>query len=262
MGVGRALLGFVAAALALAAPAAQAWSWFVHRQVAELAERQLDAPTRAAALALLGEGQHLADVAAWADEQRDDPGYAWSARLHFVNFADAGCRYRPERDCPDGACVVGAIEGFRADLANAALPDALRAEALRFLVHLVADVHQPLHAGFARDKGGNTHQVRIDGQGSNLHRVWDNDLPARLGRDPEEALRSLGEAPLPPAGALEPSVWAEESCRIVASEGFYPRRRRVDEAYLVQQLPVVRARIRLAAARLAALLEDALGPPH
>lgn len=256
--------GWAAAALglllAVSAPEARAWSMFAHEQIAELAERELDPVTRAAALALLeGEAGSLAEVGAWADRIRDEPGWDWASPLHFVNFPKGQCDYVAERDCPDGSCVVGAIERFRAELADAALPRAQRAVALKFLVHFVADVHQPLHAGFGHDKGGNTFQVNIDGRGSNLHRVWDFELPARNGEDHAAQMRTLAAAPLPPAGELEPPRWAEESCRVVLVEGFYPSRRRLAETYFERHLPQAQARMRLAASRLAALLEDALG---
>jgi hypothetical protein len=249
----------LAALLALSA-AAQAWSYFGHQQIAELAERELAPSTRAAALALLeGEADSLAAVAAWADEVRDDPAYEWSHALHFVNFPRGRCQYRADRDCVGGHCVVAAIERFRAELGDASLPRQRRAEALRFLVHFVGDVHQPLHAGFGHDKGGNTYQVNIDGEGSNLHRLWDFWIPQRGGEDRAAQLAALSASPLPPPGALQPAAWAEASCRLVDSQGFYPQRRRLSAADLDRFLPLAQAQMRLAAARLAALLEAELG---
>jgi hypothetical protein len=257
MRVLQQLLG-AAALLALSA-AAQAWSYFGHQQIAELAERQLAAPTRAAALTLLaGEAESLAAVASWADEVRDEPAYEWSHPLHFVNFPRGRCEYRADRDCAGGLCVVAAIERFRAELGDASLPRQRRAEALRFLIHFVGDVHQPLHAGFGHDKGGNTYQVNVDGEGSNLHRLWDYWIPQRGGADHAAQLAALSAQPLPAPGALQPAAWAEASCRLVDAEGFYPKRRRLQAADLDRYLPKAQAQMRLAAARLAALLEAEL----
>lgn len=247
----------------LAAMPVWAWSGPGHELVAQLAEAQLQPSTRAAALALLQDEGHdsLADVARWADEVRDERAYRWSAPLHFVNHAPGSCDYRPARHCADGACVIGAVERFRSELADHRLPLARRREALKFLVHFVGDLHQPLHAGFASDKGGNTYQVNVDGEGSNLHRVWDYFLLASSRRSPAEQLAALAAAPLPAAGDLDPVAWAAESCRIVREDGFYPRRRRLEPAYLERWRPIAEERVRLAAARLAATLEAALAAP-
>lgn len=254
----RRLLGLT---LLLAALPLAAWSGPGHELVAQLAEAQLRPQTRAAALALLQEAGHdsLADVARWADVARDEPAYAWSQPLHFVNLSRGDCRYDPARHCRKGACVIAAVARFRATLADRSRPVAERREALKFLVHFVGDIHQPLHAGHAHDKGGNTFQVNLDGEGGNLHRIWDYHLLASSGRTPAEHLVALSAEPLPAAGELDPAAWAMESCRIVLQDGFYPSRRRLSHSYLEQWRPVAEARVRLAAARLAATLEDAFG---
>jgi nuclease S1 len=251
----------LAATLLLAALPVAAWSGPGHELVAQLAEAQLRPQTRAAALALLQEEGHdsLAEVARWADVVRDEPAYRWSAPLHFVNLSRGDCRYEPARHCRRGECVVAAVERFRATLADGTRPVAERREALKFLVHFVGDIHQPLHAGHAHDKGGNTFQVNLDGEGSNLHRIWDYHLLASSGRSPAEHLVALSAEPLPAAGAGDPAAWAMESCRIVLQDGFYPARRRLPHSYLEQWRPVAEARVRLAAARLAATLEAAIG---
>jgi nuclease S1 len=259
----RLLRWLAGATLLLAALPVAAWSGPGHELVAQLAEAQLRPQTRAAALALLQEEGHdsLADVARWADLARDEPAYAWSRPLHFVNLAERDCGYDPRRHCRKGECVVAAVARFRAVLADRARPVAERREALKFLVHFVADIHQPLHAGHARDQGGNTFQVNLDGEGSNLHRIWDYHLLASSGLAPAEHLAALAAEALPTAGAGGPADWAEESCRIVLEDGFYPARRRLPASYLERWRPVAEQRVRLAAARLAATLEQALAAP-
>lgn len=254
----------LALSIALLVPAADlsAWGEPGHRLVAALAEQQLRPATRAAALALLegDDADHLADIAGWADRARDQPAYAWSKPLHYVNLAD-DCRYRPRRDCPDGDCVVGAIERFAAELADRTLPRARRAEALKWLVHFVGDLHQPLHAGFARDLGGNRYQLQLDGKGTNLHAVWDRSILAHRGIGLAEHLQRLATLPLPVAGSLDAAQWAEATCRIILEHSIYPDRRRIDATYLERQLPIAETQLVLAGTRLAALIERALGTP-
>jgi hypothetical protein len=71
------------------------------------------------------------------------------------------------------------------DLASSA-SDREAPDALKYVVHLVADVHQPLHAGYADDRGGNTYQVQALGRGTNLHALWDSGLIENTGLDTAE----------------------------------------------------------------------------
>lgn len=251
------ILGFC---LATFAAPASAWGDLGHRLVAALAEQRLAPATRERALALLAdEGiRDLAAVAGWADQARDRPEYRWTTRLHFVNLP-ADCSYQPGRDCARGECIVDALQRFRRTLADRAQPRAARAEALKFLLHLAADIHQPLHAGYAGDLGGNQHQLSLDGRGTNLHAVWDRELLGSAGLDFEAWLARLAPRAVDGAGPLEPAHWAQESCRLIASEAIYPARRAIDGRYLDRQRPLAEARLLLAAVRLAALLEEALG---
>lgn len=242
---------------------AAAWSPSAHRIVAELAERQLDPSVRDEVGRLLGRSGHssLAEVANWADEIRDDGPDSELARrtrrMHFVNFTDSGCGYDPARHCAGGACAIAGIEAYSVVLADRHRSEDERAEALRFLVHFVADVHQPLHAGYRPDRGGNRHQVRIDGKGSNLHKVWDSKvLGSRRLRWQEHARRLARTNATVDVGS--PVEWAQQSCRLTRDAGIYPSDRNIDAAYLKRHLPLAEERVRLAAARLAALVSEAL----
>ncbi|MFI4968597.1 MAG: S1/P1 nuclease [Lysobacterales bacterium] len=253
-----------AVGLLLLAPAfAHAWGPAGHRIVAELAERQLTPGARAEARRLLAltRDRSLADVATWADDLRDDPSQRdlWRATspLHFVNFSSSTCRYDPPRDCPGGRCVVAAIERYAQVLGDRSRPMAERAAALRFVVHFVADAHQPLHAGYRRDRGGNRYQLQLNGRGSNLHAVWDTPVLASRHLGWQRYATLLARTPLPPPTGM-PAQWAEESCRATRDQGIYPRGHVIDEEYLARMRPLAERRVRDAAARLAALLEREL----
>lgn len=252
------------AALTVAASSARAWGPAGHRIIAELAEQHLSPAAHAQVRRLLAStgARSLADVATWADELRDEPSERALARatasMHFVNFSSSACRYDPLRDCPDGRCVVGAIESYARVLGDRSRPDWERAAALRFVVHFVGDAHQPLHAGYRRDRGGNRYQVRLNGRGSNLHAIWDSPVLASNHKGWREEARDLARQPLPPARGT-PASWAEESCRATRDAGIYPRGHRIDAAYLARMRPLAEKRVREAAARLRDLLERELG---
>jgi hypothetical protein len=267
---GRSAALVLAAALLCLPPPAAAWGARAHQVVAELAARQLRPQARAEVARLLaGEPDPtLAGVANWADDLREHDAERGPAttRWHFVNFPRGRCDYVPPRDCPDGRCLVAAINRQFLALADTTRPDRERAEALKFLVHLVGDAHQPLHAGLADDLGGNRYQLSYAGEGWNLHSVWDALLPKRRGLEPAAYADFLAAQPPLPADPARrsdrPAVeWVLESCRLAQAPGFYPQGHVLEDAYLEAQLPVAELRLRLAGQRLADMLNFALARP-
>lgn len=251
-------------------PAAQAWGPLGHRVVADIAQQHLSPGAQAQVRQLLAPEHttQLADVATWADDLRNDPAqqalWQQTRNLHFLNLHDPHCHYLPPRDCPNGQCVVDALAHYVAILADATRPEEQRREALKFVVHFVSDVHQPLHAGYRDDKGGNDYQMQFEGKGSNLHRVWDSGLIGTRGLAAEPYAQLLdaraGAAPnetaAPDASAY--AAWAEQSCRVTAAPGFYPSGHVIGQAYVDVQLPLAEQRLREGGLRLAAVLNRAL----
>ncbi len=251
--------------LLLHGPAA-AWGPQGHRLVAALAWTELTPQARAEIMILLaGEPDPtLPGIASWADRLRaEDPDLGKrSASWHYVNIAEDGCHYDAARDCPGGNCVVGAIDAQLAILADPDQPLIARRQALKFVVHFVGDAHQPLHAGYAHDKGGNTVQVNIDGDGSNLHRLWDSGLLNTVHFDDDAYLRRLRSLPLAVDLDSGPADWAEASCAIAVQPGFYPERTRISDAYVRQWRPVAETQLRRGGSQLAAVLNEALDRRH
>jgi hypothetical protein len=165
---------YPAAVLWLALLTQSVWAWgpMGHRVAARFAEERLTLRALAAVHQLLGPGVTISDASVWADEEREIPG---SQSWHYVNVPITAPRYDP-RFCQPGGCVVSRIEYFKRILADKGAPNAERQQALKFLIHLIADLHQPLHVGDNNDRGGNLLQVRFFDIGSNLHRVWDSGI--------------------------------------------------------------------------------------
>lgn len=252
----RAGLRATVLAMALTPSAALPWGAEGHRLVAELAQARLGPAALAEVQRLLAlePGATMASISTWADEVRTPTTAAW----HYLNFArDAQCTYAAERQCIQGSCVVVATERQLQVLADRTATDEARLKALKWVVHLVADNHQPLHAGFADDRGGNSSQVQAYGRGSNLHSVWDSGLvrewPGGL-----PALRAAMEAE-PQAEQAGPALWAEESCRVVADPAFYPEGPTVGPEYGTRWSSKLVRQLAAAGQRLAAALESALG---
>jgi hypothetical protein len=224
-GAMRSLLGtasLLATLVAGTAPAA-AWGSEGHQAVGYVAERFLTAAALAEVRRLIAPAG-LPQVASWADEIRASRRYtgAW----HFVDTEITAGGYVPAVDCPEGNCAIDAIARYAARMADRSLPLTERQEALKFVVHFVGDVHQPLHACDDKDRGGNDVKVRLAGSdAANLHAVWDNATVAALGPDAStignrlvaraRALPAAGRAALAKGSPVD---WATESWRICRDE--------------------------------------------
>jgi hypothetical protein len=234
-----------------------AWGSEGHQVIAQLAESQLTPKTKAEVQRLLAfePSSTLASISTWADETRNGRTAKW----HYVNFSRGDCNYVKERDCPDGQCLVEAVNAQTKILSSASAPDQSKLIALKYVVHLVGDLHQPLHAGFADDRGGNQYQVQAFGRGTNLHALWDTGLvQASIAGDVQSFVRSLAASPVPDAAKeTDPARIAEESCRIAQDPGFYPSRK-VRQGYLQAAGATIETRLRLGGARLARVLSGVL----
>jgi hypothetical protein len=162
--------------LCLGAPLpCHAWGRTAHEVIGYIAEQQLT-PAAAAGVRRLLKGKHLyePEVANWADDlTRHIPA---TGPWHYVNIPRGAGNYLPIRDCPDSNCVVAKIEEYQKQLADRTTPVAKRTDALRFLIHFVADAQQPLHCVDDGNRGGNDVAVTYRGRSTNLHQVWDTVL--------------------------------------------------------------------------------------
>jgi nuclease S1 len=250
----------------LAAPAC-AWAPLGHRAAGRLAERHLTPKAKAAVLELLEPGESMADASTWADEHRRD--IKGSGPWHYVDVPLDQDRYddRFAGDVPEKGFIVPKIREFKAAVRDRSRPLEERRIALRFLIHLVEDLHMPLHVGDNRDRGGNDTQVRFFDQGTNMHRLWDGDM---LGHACEDEVCWLAElvamdTPEARARAMAGTVegWATES--LLAARDAYkdPATGRkitpgtkLGEAYQAANLPVARKRLYEGGVRLAMVLNE------
>ncbi len=148
----------------------------------------------------------LADVATWADRTRKKRKEESS--WHYTNIEEGEWTYNAERDCPDGACVTEKIHEFSGILRSTSLRERKK-DALKFLVHFVGDVHQPLHLGNLKDRGGGTLRFLYKGKDVSLHYLWDGGLIDWDGEPPQANERR--HTPPPKARSLFPPGVARES---------------------------------------------------
>ncbi len=155
------------------AGAADDWGPTGHRATGQIAEEHLSKRAKKKIAAIL-DGQSLAMVSTFADDIKSDPAYDKYYTWHYVNFALDGT-YEESIKNERGDIVTG-IEHCIRILRDNRSSKADKAFFLKMLVHFIGDLHQPLHIGRAEDKGGNDIQVQWFGKGTNLHRVWDENM--------------------------------------------------------------------------------------
>jgi hypothetical protein len=240
-----------------------AFSWFDkgHRVVGLIAEANLAPRARKEIEKILPPGMSLADAAVWPDHEgrsiRDfDP-------LHYASIPENARGYDQARDCPERNCMVEAAKWFLSVAADRTAPIMARRIALYYLAHLIGDMHQPLHAGRAADRGGTQISVSYRGQTTHLHFFWDSDLVDLEGTSAEEIAGRLSAGTTAEDRlkwqAGDPAQWTDESFKLVHSHAYSTgTSSELSDDYVEKARPVVRTRLTQAGLRLAWLLNEAL----
>jgi hypothetical protein len=239
-----------------------------HRASTRLAESRLTPKARTLIRQLLDPGESLADASTWADENSQSiPG---SAAWHYVNVPISADRYSV-RDCR-GNCVVSRFEEFRRILADPHAPRPRRRMALRYVIHLLQDAHQPMHVGDHGDRGGNNLQLGFFRDDyTNLHQVWDSGLLRNGYRNERELVDELFDVAGEPdarqwtGGRIED--WVNESLQAARQAYLIPGSTeqlrsgmRVGREYEVANLRMAVRRLAQAGVRLSEVLNDCLSP--
>jgi hypothetical protein len=283
-------------ALLLPVRPAAAWGDEGHATIALIAAHYLTPAVQGRVQALLATDHGalvpdtgIASEAVWADRYRDSDRatsrvrYAQTRQWHYVDLERAAPDLKsacfgspplpsgtPAAAGPADACVIDKIGQFERELRASATDPAERLRALQFLLHLVGDLHQPLHAIDDHDAGGNARRVSARGlRADSLHYYWDVEFVRRLGADPQQlASRLIGR--ISPdelrrwrRGA--PADWARESFTVGKTLGYealpVPQRvryQRLPDSYLEAATEAVALQLARAGVRLAAVLNRAL----
>jgi len=257
----------LAAIAALCIPSnAMAWGQLGHRVIGELAEERIGGKTRAQIELILGE-EDLAEASTWADEQRSNPAPFWQEEagpFHYVTVPE-GTTYA-DVGPPEEGDALSALVRFAAIVRDPAASQEQKALALRFIVHIVGDVHQPLHAGSGEDRGGNDEKVRWFGDETNLHSVWDSRMIEAQNLSYTEYTAWLGRQ-IEPAETIawweaNPQVWIGESTQI--RDTIYPEggedMPNLAWSYQYRHLATAEMRLQQGGVRLAAYLDWLFAP--
>jgi len=226
---------------------ALAWGDEGHEVVALVAQSFLEPDVRKRVTALLASdpdnltGHDMASAATWADKFRDanmNGSRERTRQWHFVDIEitapnlDEACFNHPSiptgttaSNGPAADCVVDKIQEFAGELANPSIDVEERVAALKFVLHFVGDLHQPLHSSDDHDRGGNDKRVSASGLGAgNLHHFWDTEFVNQLGPDSKTIASDLiGHITRDQQSQWQsgnPTEWAQETFRIAKADAY------------------------------------------
>lgn len=232
------------------------WGQKGHDVTAAIAERHLTRKA-AKAVARILEGQSPVYWSNWMDNASHTPQYAATKTWHYLNVEE-GAAFEQARRIPEGD-VLRAVTEIVARLEQGGLSHEEEAVQLRMLIHLVGDMHCPMHLGRLSDLGGNRREVSFFNRKTNLHAVWDTDLvEAGHKWSYSEWAEQLDRLPKRERDALaagSPEEWARET-HAVCTQVYdsTPEGMRISYDYLAQNTPVVERQLLKAGLRLARLL--------
>jgi len=233
------------------------WGSKGHNVIAAIAEAHLNKRAKKEVRKLL-EGHTMVFYSTWMDEVRSDPAYAYTRTWHYANV-DEGETYETMKKDPKGDLITATSLSIN-QLKNKNLPDSVRSMYLKFLIHLIGDMHCPMHAGRATDRGGNDYPVTWKKEKTNLHYVWDDLVidAARNWTSLEWATYidvAMSKKQQKAIEAGEPLDWFNETVGIVSD--IYddtPENQKIPSDYARKYTPLIEDQFLKAGYRLAGLL--------
>ena len=235
-----------------------AWGSTGHRVTGWIAEKHISKKAKKELDRILG-GQSLAMASNWMDEIRSDSTYDYAEDWHFVTIPQ-GKTYAETKKNPNGD-LIQTIERLITALKSKKLNAKDEAEYLKMLIHLIGDIHQPLHVGVEGDHGGNDIKITWFRSESNLHRVWDSEMIDDTNFSYTELAESL-EKP----GKDKISSWQKSSVEQWATESISYRDNvynygngKLGYKYTYDNFHIVRYRLLQAGIRIAGVLNDIYG---
>lgn len=265
----RFVYRLLAVCLVLGSSQAHSFGADGHRTVVAIAETHISSVTAAAIKGIAGDTD-LGQLSLWPDSIRHLPAWEQSKYWHYVSIDDHEKFHNLQRHSEGD--VLTALDHFYTQLQNPDLSAKQQLEALVFLMHFVADIHQPLHVGRRDDRGGNSIRVKWLDQKktTNLHRVWDSLLLDLESKSPEEYSRQLNTASKQQIDQWQSSTaldWAKESKALRSQVyNFSPmtqsQRTLITQPYISRNKPIVERRLLMAGVRLAACLNRLFDPKN
>ncbi len=192
----------------------------------------------------------------WPDKIRETKRWAWTSPLHYINIPPGETQYSQPRDCPEKLCNTEAIKRYARELGNPHESKIKRRRAFNWVCHLVADLHQPLHAGYASDRGGNDFRITFEHHESNLHTFWDSTLIKKYADDWRTLVDLLDKDLRIQASSWTPSMvndWTEKSHALVEQQ-IYKTGNKISNDYSLRSWVLLQQQITTGASNLALII--------
>ena len=236
------------------------WGQTGHRVVGEIAYNNLTKKTKRNLKKLLG-NEGLALLSTYADEIKSDKKYDKYKPWHYVNFKD-GESYEASQKNPKGDLITG-IKKCKEIISN---PNATKEDKifyLKMLVHLVGDLHQPLHIGRSEDRGGNAIRVEWFWKKTNLHAVWDTKMLESFGMSYSELTSNLNKFSKNQKKAIQKGSvldWVNET-RVLTMKVYASAKKdeKLSYRYMYDHFATVKSQLQKGGLRLAKVLNDLFG---
>ena len=238
--------------LFLTALPTQAFEAPAHIAICELAWQQVQPDTREWLQQVIKNSpqKRFNSGCIWPDQVRKESSMEHTKVWHYINV-DRSATEVHRHDCPEQGCITQAIRDMRERLIN----NPNDWQALLFIGHFMADIHQPMHVSYADDRGGNRSSIRYLGDKTNLHRLWDGDLLGKFRIS--ELVAELQPLPQPVPDINTPEQWATGSLQLTRKiYSAYEQSRNAGDEYTRLFRPQLHSRMQLAAARLASLRDE------
>ena len=252
----RKLLALVFSALLLIPNMIFAWGRDGHRMVAEIAFQMLSKNTKEKLMSYLG-NTSLDEASNWMDEQRGNNKFRYLTTTHYINIEKGGS-FNPFQKNN----IYTEINEVLNDLekTNTTNPEDIKQD-LMILIHLIGDLHQPLHVGYGNDKGGNEINVNLFGTNTNLHSAWDGGIINREGITTQKILpiySKLSASEISQIKTVDVKNWVMDSRKPLDFLYSY-QNGNLDEQYAQKASAIIENQILKAGIRLSVLLEKVLG---
>lgn len=232
------------------------WGQTGHRTVGLIAEQHLSAKAAEQVKRILGQDS-MAEVSNWMDDIKSDRAYDYMSPWHYVTILK-GHTYETSQKAPEGD-IIWAIEKVVSELKEGGLSPEQERENLKILIHLVGDLHQPLHVGDRDDRGGNSVRLQWFSDNSNLHRVWDSDMINQKQLSFTELAQFVNQPRQAQIAEWQSGTvtdWAHEAQTLFERVYDLPDNKRLGYEYTYKNWSTVETQLAKAGIRLAGLLNQ------
>jgi S1/P1 Nuclease len=253
----RIIVAFLTASMLLFTISSFGWGRTGHHIIAEIAQSIMNEHAKENVQNYLG-STSFEEASTWMDEMRSEGKYDYMKPWHYINIEKGGT-YIPG----NGDNIIDRLNITYKELQNKQqVNNETITTDLLIIFHLVGDLFQPLHVGYGSDRGGNSYQINLNGKGTNLHAVWDNDIieDENITKDDcMELYKKLSPSEITKIRNTDFVGWMNENRKLL--DGIYPAGHKIDDSYLQKNKIVVEKQLLYAGIKLAAVLESLFTAP-